>query len=60
MSFAGLMTFERNLRTMMQSEAFKRADPAEQVLMGRKLLRSRFGGRLPTLVSGRPKQNSLP
>lgn len=43
MSLAGLVTFERNLRILMDSEAFRNATPAEQLDLGCRLLNSPYG-----------------
>ncbi|MCK5617719.1 hypothetical protein KAR91_88460 [Candidatus Pacearchaeota archaeon] len=53
MSLAGLGTYKANLDRMMSSEAFKRADDAERLEMGYRLLNSRYGlGTLPGIGGG--------
>jgi len=43
MSIAGLPIFIKNLETLMESKAFKQSSDIEQLILGRKLLRSKFG-----------------
>lgn len=43
MSFAGIVTFKKNLDTLMDSTAFKNADEGDRLKMGGCLLRSEFG-----------------
>jgi hypothetical protein len=43
MSFAGMRTFEKNLSTLMDSEAFKNADEGARLNMGYRLLKSKYG-----------------
>lgn len=43
MSFNGIRQFENNLRSLMGSDAFKKADDAERLRMGGALLRSKYG-----------------
>jgi hypothetical protein len=43
MSFAGLEQFDRNLRAMMDSDAFKQADDSEKIGFGVLLMRSKYG-----------------
>lgn len=43
MSFAGILTFKKNLESLMDSDAFKRADDGERLRMGGSLLRSSYG-----------------
>jgi len=43
MSFAGLHQFNENLRTMMESATFKKADEAARLTMGYRLLNSKYG-----------------
>jgi len=43
MSFAGIREFKENLDILMSSDAFKKASPGEQIEMGDRLLRSKFG-----------------
>lgn len=44
MSLAGLKTFEQNLRKLMACSAFKKADEAQKLNMGQRLINSKFGG----------------
>ena len=43
MSLAGLNTFCQNLRTLQETEAYKKADKLERMSLGLKLLRSKYG-----------------
>lgn len=43
MSFNGIAQFNRNLRLMMDSKAFKKADQGARMSMGGLLLRSKYG-----------------
>lgn len=45
MSFNGIVQFEKNLRTMMDSDAFKKADDGERLRLGGTLMRSSYGAR---------------
>jgi len=43
MSVAGIVQFEKNLRSMMDSEAFNSADDAQKLNLGYRLLKSEYG-----------------
>lgn len=43
MSFAGILTFKKNLESLMDSEAFKKASDADRLRMGGALMRSSYG-----------------
>lgn len=43
MSFNGIATFDKNLRALMASDAFKNANDAERLKLGGTLLRSGYG-----------------
>ena len=43
MSFAGLKQFDKNLRAVMDSDAFKKADEAEKLRISGRLVRSEYG-----------------
>lgn len=43
MSFNGIVVFEKNLRKLMSSDAFKKADSAQQLNLGYRLLKSKYG-----------------
>jgi hypothetical protein len=43
MSIAGIKQFSDNLDTLMESEAFKKADDTQRMVMGTRLLRSNYG-----------------
>lgn len=43
MSFAGILTFKKNLEAVMDSEAFKKASDADRLRMGGALMRSSYG-----------------
>lgn len=43
MSFSGIVQFDKNLRLLMNSEAFKEADDAQKLDLGYRLLKSKYG-----------------
>ena len=43
MSFAGFEIFEKNLRRVMETKAFKEGDFATQCELGHRLLNSKYG-----------------
>jgi hypothetical protein len=43
MSLAGLTTFEKNLRTLMDSEGFREGDDHTKLTLGYRLLNSAYG-----------------
>ena len=51
MSFAGIVQFKENLDRLMESEAFKNADDGQKMVMGTRLLRSKYG--TGSLVKGK-------
>lgn len=46
MSFAGVLTFKKNLEALMETKVFKEADSAQRLHLGGLLLRSRYGAPL--------------
>ena len=43
MSFAGFVEYEKNLRTLMKSNAYKRANDSDKLELGYKLFKSKYG-----------------
>lgn len=43
MSFNGFATFDKNLRILMETEEFRKADDGEKLNLGYRLLRSKYG-----------------
>lgn len=43
MSLSGLKEFEYNLRKVMDSEAFKKADESKKLIIGYRLFNSKYG-----------------